>query len=92
MNENLVQRFIYFFCKDYDWRNYQPTRMSASELRMLASLQRQQNEELEDDGNSPGLSASQIDNCNVSISTSSDDTTTWNSCQPPVRLNPTLFN
>ncbi|XP_058845585.1 protein CFAP20DC-like [Acipenser ruthenus] len=68
---------------DYDWRNYQPTRMSASELRMLASLQRQQNEELEDDGNSPGLSASQIDNCNVSISTSSDDTTTWNSCQPP---------
>ncbi|KAK1143460.1 hypothetical protein AOXY_G36708 [Acipenser oxyrinchus oxyrinchus] len=57
--------------------------MSASELRMLASLQRQQNEELEDDGNSPGLSASQIDNCNISISTSSDDTTTWNSCQPP---------
>ncbi|XP_066554017.1 protein CFAP20DC [Amia ocellicauda] len=68
---------------EFDWRNYRPTRMSASELHMLASLRRQQDEELQDESNSPGLSASQIDNCNVSISTSSDDTTTWNSCRPP---------
>ncbi|XP_067397443.1 protein CFAP20DC isoform X2 [Emydura macquarii macquarii] len=68
---------------DYDWRNYQPSRLSVSELQMLASMKRQQNEELEDNGVSHGLSASQIDNCNVSISTSSDDTTTWNSCLPP---------
>ncbi|GAB5568193.1 protein CFAP20DC isoform X9 [Prionailurus iriomotensis] len=68
---------------EYDWRNYQPSQMSESELQMLASLRRQQNEELEDMGASHGLSASQVDNCNVSISTSSDDTTTWNSCLPP---------
>ncbi|XP_060058984.1 protein CFAP20DC isoform X2 [Erinaceus europaeus] len=67
----------------YDWRNYQPSQMSESELQMLASLRRQQNEDLEDTGASHGLSASQVDNCNVSISTSSDDTTTWNSCLPP---------
>ncbi|PNJ31443.1 C3orf67 isoform 1 [Pongo abelii] len=69
--------------EEYDWRNYQPSQMSESELQMLASLRRQQNEELEDAGTSHGLSASQVDNCNVSISTSSDDTTTWNSCLPP---------
>ncbi|XP_007192423.2 protein CFAP20DC isoform X9 [Balaenoptera acutorostrata] len=69
--------------EEYDWRNYQPSQMSESELQMLASLQRQQNEELEDTGAPHGLSASQVDNCNVSISTSSDDTTTWNSCLPP---------
>lgn len=69
--------------EEYDWRNYQPNPMSESELQMLASLRRQQNEELEDTGASHGLSASQVDNCNVSISTSSDDTTTWNSCLPP---------
>ncbi|XP_014724238.3 protein CFAP20DC isoform X1 [Equus asinus] len=69
--------------EEYDWRNYQPSQMSESELQMLASLRRQQNEELEDTGASHGLSASQVDNCNVSISTSSDDTTTWNSCLPP---------
>ncbi|XP_017382895.1 protein CFAP20DC isoform X2 [Cebus imitator] len=68
---------------EYDWRNYQPSQMSESELQMLASLRRQQNEELEDAGTSHGLSASQVDNCNVSISTSSDDTATWNSCLPP---------
>nr|XP_015202576.1 PREDICTED: uncharacterized protein C3orf67 homolog isoform X3 [Lepisosteus oculatus] len=67
---------------EYDLRNLQPTRMSSWECHMLASLWRQQNKELEEEGRSPGLSASQIDNCNVSISTSSDDTTTWNSCQP----------
>ncbi|XP_029774272.1 uncharacterized protein C3orf67 homolog isoform X4 [Suricata suricatta] len=69
--------------EEYDWRNYQPSQMSESELQMLASLRRQQNEELEETGASHGLSASQVDNCNVSISTSSDDTTTWNSCLPP---------
>lgn len=58
--------------------------MSECELQMLASLRRQQNEDLEDPGAPHGLSASQVDNCNVSISTSSDDTTTWNSCLPPV--------
>uniref|UniRef100_UPI00345CE132 protein CFAP20DC isoform 5 n=1 Tax=Rattus norvegicus TaxID=10116 RepID=UPI00345CE132 len=69
--------------KEYNWRNYQPSQMSESELQMLASLRRQQNEDLEDTGAPHGLSASQVDNCNVSISTSSDDTTTWNSCLPP---------
>uniref|UniRef100_A0A8D0DV36 CFAP20 domain containing n=1 Tax=Salvator merianae TaxID=96440 RepID=A0A8D0DV36_SALMN len=66
----------------YNWRNYQPSNLSTSELQMLASMKRQQNEELEDNGLSHGLSASQIDNCNISISASSDDTTTWNSCLP----------
>ncbi|KAM5280635.1 protein CFAP20DC [Ctenodactylus gundi] len=69
--------------EEYNWRKYQSSQMSESELQMLASLRRQQNEELEDTGASHGLSASQVDNCNVSISTSSDDTTTWNSCLPP---------
>ncbi|XP_016061024.1 PREDICTED: uncharacterized protein C3orf67 homolog [Miniopterus natalensis] len=68
---------------EYDWRNYQSSQMSESELQMLASLRRQQSEDLEDTGASRGLSASQVDNCNVSMSTSSDDTTTWNSCLPP---------
>ncbi|OXB66217.1 hypothetical protein ASZ78_000642 [Callipepla squamata] len=68
---------------EYDWKSYQSSRLSASELQMLASMKRQQNEELKDIGISHGLSASQIDNCNVSISTSSDDTTTWNSHLPP---------
>ncbi|XP_009869734.1 PREDICTED: uncharacterized protein C3orf67 homolog, partial [Apaloderma vittatum] len=68
---------------EYDWKNYQSNRLSSSELQMLASMKRQQNEELQDTGISHGLSASQIDNCNVSISTTSDDTTTWNSCFPP---------
>ncbi|XP_036055782.1 protein CFAP20DC isoform X2 [Onychomys torridus] len=69
--------------EEYYWRNYQPSQMSECELQMLASLRRQQNEDLEDRGAPHGLSASQVDNCNVSISTSSDDTTTWNSCLPP---------
>ncbi|XP_018417948.1 PREDICTED: uncharacterized protein C3orf67-like [Nanorana parkeri] len=67
----------------YDWRNYNVNRLSASEMQMLASLKRQQNEELEDEVMSHGLSQSQIDHCNVSMSTSSDDTATWNSCLPP---------
>ncbi|XP_009468237.1 PREDICTED: uncharacterized protein C3orf67 homolog [Nipponia nippon] len=68
---------------EYDCKNYQSNRLSSSELQMLASMKRQQNEELRDTGISHELSASQIDNCNVSISTSSDDTATWNSCFPP---------
>ncbi|KAJ8369765.1 hypothetical protein SKAU_G00097930 [Synaphobranchus kaupii] len=50
------------------------------ELLMLASLLRQQEDEREEiykEGTSAGLSASQIHNCNVSISSSSDDTSTW---------------
>ncbi|KFO08758.1 Uncharacterized protein C3orf67, partial [Balearica regulorum gibbericeps] len=69
--------------EEYDRKNYRSDRLSSSELQMLASMKRQQNEELRDTGISHGLSASQIDNCNVSISTSSDDTATWNSCFPP---------
>ncbi|XP_009646625.1 protein CFAP20DC [Egretta garzetta] len=68
---------------EYDWKNYRSNKLSSSELQMLASMKRQQNEELRDTGISHGLSASQIDNCNVSISTSSDDTATWNSGFPP---------
>ncbi|XP_014373472.2 uncharacterized protein C3orf67 homolog isoform X3 [Alligator sinensis] len=69
----------------YDWRKYQPSGLSTSELQMLASMKRQQSEDSEDNGVPHGLSASQIDTCNVSISTSSDDTTTWNSgLSPPV--------
>uniref|UniRef100_A0A3P8T054 CFAP20 domain containing n=1 Tax=Amphiprion percula TaxID=161767 RepID=A0A3P8T054_AMPPE len=44
------------------------------ELRMLASLKREQEE---DECRASGLSASQIHQCNVSISMSSDDTSTW---------------
>ncbi|XP_053932090.1 protein CFAP20DC isoform X1 [Cuculus canorus] len=68
---------------EYGWKNCQSNRLSSSELQMLASMKREQNEELQDTGLSHGLSASQIDNCNVSISTSSEDTATWNSCLPP---------
>ncbi|XP_059679338.1 protein CFAP20DC isoform X2 [Gavia stellata] len=50
---------------DYDWKDYQSNRLSSPELQMLASMKRQQNEELRDTGISHGLSASQIDNCNV---------------------------
>ncbi|KFU89151.1 Uncharacterized protein C3orf67, partial [Chaetura pelagica] len=69
--------------EEYDWKNYQSNRLSSSELQMLASMKRQENEELRDTEISHGLSASQMDNCNVSISTSSDDTATWSSCFPP---------
>ncbi|XP_051985696.1 protein CFAP20DC-like [Xyrauchen texanus] len=51
------------------------------ELRMLASLKREQEEEHEDMGG-PGLSASQVHHCNISLSTSSDDTSTWTQCIP----------
>ncbi|KAJ7399346.1 chromosome 14 C3orf67 [Pitangus sulphuratus] len=71
--------------EEYDWRNYNSNTASSSELHMLASMKRQQNEELQDSGISHGLSMSWIDTCNVNISTSSDDTTeTWNSFFPPL--------
>lgn len=44
------------------------------ELRMLASLKREQEE---DECRALGLSLSQIQQCDVSISLSSDDTSTW---------------
>lgn len=44
------------------------------ELRMLASLKR---EHEQDEYGASGLSASQIHQCDVSISTSSDDTSAW---------------
>ncbi|XP_017675992.1 PREDICTED: uncharacterized protein C3orf67 homolog isoform X2 [Lepidothrix coronata] len=70
--------------EEYDWRNNNSNMLSSSELQMLASMRRQQNEELRDTGISHGLSTSQIDTCNVNISTSSDDNTaSWNSLLPP---------
>ncbi|KAE8612646.1 hypothetical protein XENTR_v10012927 [Xenopus tropicalis] len=70
---------------DDHWRHFQPSDMSASEMQMLASLKREQNEELEEDGTLHGLSRSQIDQCTVSMSTSSDDTMSWSaSIKPPV--------
>uniref|UniRef100_UPI0037E811FC protein CFAP20DC n=1 Tax=Semicossyphus pulcher TaxID=241346 RepID=UPI0037E811FC len=50
------------------------------ELRMLASLKREQEE---DECRASGLSASQIHQCNVSISMSSDDTSTWTHISTP---------
>ncbi|XP_041639856.1 uncharacterized protein C3orf67 homolog [Cheilinus undulatus] len=50
------------------------------ELRMLASLKREQEE---DECKAPGLSASQIHQCNVSISMSCDDTSTWTHISMP---------
>ncbi|XP_016367702.1 uncharacterized protein C3orf67 homolog [Sinocyclocheilus rhinocerous] len=47
------------------------------ELRMLASLKREQEEERDGDMGGPGLSASQVHHCNISLSASSDDTSTW---------------
>ncbi|KAI1234532.1 hypothetical protein IHE44_0003587, partial [Lamprotornis superbus] len=70
--------------EEYDRKKYQSSRLNSSDLQMLASMKRQQNEELRDAGISHGLSASQINCCNVSLSISSDDdTATWNSCFPP---------
>ncbi|XP_064288958.1 protein CFAP20DC isoform X2 [Passer domesticus] len=69
---------------EYDRKKFQSNRLSSSELQMLASMKRQQNEELWDAGISPGLSAAQIDCCNANLSISSDDdTATWNSCFSP---------
>ncbi|KAF3856242.1 hypothetical protein F7725_016965, partial [Dissostichus mawsoni] len=49
------------------------------ELRMLASLKR---EHEEDECKASGLSASQIQHCNVSVSMSSDDASTWTHSSP----------
>ncbi|XP_072136589.1 protein CFAP20DC isoform X2 [Mobula birostris] len=74
----------------YDWLQYQPKEMSESdEARMLASLRRQQLEEMEDDGKTPHLNAVQLGDCaygDDSISTSSDDTSIWSTqyTGPPV--------
>ncbi|XP_033940073.1 protein CFAP20DC isoform X1 [Pseudochaenichthys georgianus] len=51
------------------------------ELRMLASLKR---EHEEDEWKASGLSASQIQHCNVSVSMSSDDASTWTHISKPV--------
>uniref|UniRef100_A0A3P9CGM5 Uncharacterized protein n=1 Tax=Maylandia zebra TaxID=106582 RepID=A0A3P9CGM5_9CICH len=51
-----------------------PQTQDDEELRMLASLKREQEE---DECKASGLSASQIHRCNVSIGMSSDDTSTW---------------
>ncbi|XP_033995219.1 uncharacterized protein C3orf67 homolog [Trematomus bernacchii] len=51
------------------------------ELRMLASLKR---EHEEDECKASGLSASQIQHCNVSVSMSSDDASTWTHISKPV--------
>ncbi|XP_064579927.1 protein CFAP20DC isoform X7 [Zonotrichia leucophrys gambelii] len=71
---------------EYDRKKYQSNRLSSSELQMLASTKRQQNEELWDAGISHGLGATLINCCNVTLSMSSDDdTATWNSgFSPPV--------
>ncbi|KAM8915769.1 protein CFAP20DC isoform 2-T2 [Spinachia spinachia] len=50
------------------------------ELRMLASLKREQEEY---ECGASGLSASQIHHCNVSISMSSDDASTWTHVSTP---------
>lgn len=48
------------------------------ELHMLASLCRQKEEDSQEGASWPaGLSASQIHNCTVSISSISDETSTW---------------
>uniref|UniRef100_A0A671SDT8 Uncharacterized protein n=1 Tax=Sinocyclocheilus anshuiensis TaxID=1608454 RepID=A0A671SDT8_9TELE len=52
------------------------------ELRMLASLKREQEEERDGHMGGPGLSASQVHHCNISLSASSDDTSTWTQCIP----------
>ncbi|XP_029287819.1 protein CFAP20DC isoform X2 [Cottoperca gobio] len=51
-----------------------------NELRMLASLKREQEE---DECRASGLSASQIHHCNVSISMSTDDASTWTHISMP---------
>ncbi|RLV99546.1 hypothetical protein DV515_00009821, partial [Chloebia gouldiae] len=69
--------------EEYDRKKYQSNRLSSSELQMLASMKRQQTEEFWDAGISHGLSATQIDCCNVNLNIDDDDTATWNSYFPP---------
>ncbi|KAI7808014.1 uncharacterized protein C3orf67 homolog [Triplophysa rosa] len=52
------------------------------ELQMLATLKREQEEEQNSDTGGPGLTASQVHHCNISLSASSDDTSTWTQCIP----------
>ncbi|KAM9813293.1 LOW QUALITY PROTEIN: protein CFAP20DC [Neosynchiropus ocellatus] len=52
----------------------------AEEMRMLASLRREQEE---DENQASGLSASQIHQCHVSMSMSSDDNSTWTHISMP---------
>ncbi|XP_038627630.1 protein CFAP20DC [Tachyglossus aculeatus] len=61
--------------EEYNWRKYQLSQMSITELNMLASMRRQQKEELEDSVISHLLNASQFEKYNISMSSSSDDTT-----------------
>ncbi|XP_072438529.1 protein CFAP20DC isoform X3 [Chiloscyllium punctatum] len=76
--------------EEYNWLNYQPKDMSESdEARMLASLRRQQLEEMEDEGKTNHLNAVQLGYCvygDDSLSTSSDDTSVWSTQHtgPPV--------
>ncbi|XP_078269887.1 protein CFAP20DC [Rhinoraja longicauda] len=71
---------------EHDWLKYQPKDMSESdEARMLASLRRQQLEEMEDDGKTTHLNAVQLGDCaygDDSLSTSSDDTSIWGTQHP----------
>ncbi|KAM6980722.1 protein CFAP20DC [Aplochiton taeniatus] len=56
------------------------------EQRMLASLRReQQEEEEEEEEEGAGLSNSQVGQCDISISTSSDDTSTWTHVAMPAK-------
>ncbi|XP_068567805.1 protein CFAP20DC [Cebidichthys violaceus] len=69
---------------DYNVRALSSLRMHGDdddhELRMLASLKREQEEY---ECRASGLSASQIHHCNVSVSMSSDDASTWTHISTP---------
>lgn len=55
--------------------------LDEEELRMLASLKREQEEE---ESRASGLSASQIHQCTVGVSLSSEDASTWTRLASPV--------
>ncbi|XP_058633740.1 uncharacterized protein C3orf67 homolog isoform X3 [Onychostoma macrolepis] len=65
-----------------DLRRSQDEEDEEDELRMLAGLKREQEEEGDGDIGGPCLSASQVHHCNISLSASSDDTSTWTQCIP----------
>ncbi|XP_069392653.1 protein CFAP20DC isoform X2 [Paralichthys olivaceus] len=77
----------------YDLQHLGSLRMHGDdddeELRMLASLKREQEE---DECSASGLSASQIHQCNVSISMSSDDASTWTHITMPANQGPHYQN
>nr|XP_055070194.1 uncharacterized protein C3orf67 homolog isoform X1 [Misgurnus anguillicaudatus] len=52
------------------------------ELRILATMKREQEEEQGGHMGGPSLTASQVHHCNISLSASSDDTSTWTQCIP----------